>query len=345
VASKKKDTQAFQAPAVIGDTAKEKSEALVPAIQDHLELLPEPLVELMRSRFFPAKSNTPSMPMQGDQKALSTTWVKVINPLTQNKTFMGQPLLDGTVLGKTILYKPDGKSEPFPFIVMGAWEERMLGSWDSQKGSMNTRCQSRDGITPAQLNKWGAEVCDQCPKHKNNRPKYNEDAESKTERCKMSINLIGVGGDMMDFYILQIKGGAIIDVFSKGFKKQLQEIASRGMPWYALTFFLRTVQDGTFWGLEIANVLNTIPIPQNPDPDFANWKLNTDDAKNSGAATFAVLEELQTMAQMYIAERQKAARANFEAKKAMKSTIQPPSEDDPEEAAVEGTGADAEGLD
>jgi len=344
VAKKPAQPEELKLPAIIGDTAKEKSKALVPAIKDHLHLLPEDLVGLMRSRFFPVKSNTPQMPMQGDQKALSTSWVKTINPLTQNKTFMGQQLLDGTILGKTVLFKPGPNSEPFPFIVMGAWEERMLGSWDSQKGSMNTRCQSRDGITPCQINAWGATVCEECPKHKNNRPKYNDDTESKTERCKMSINLIGIGGDFMDFYILQIKGGAIIDVFSKGFKKQLQEVASRGMPWYGLTFFLNAVQDGNFWGLQIANMLNTIPVPMNPDPDFANWKLHPDDPQNSAIATFAVLEELQTMAQMYIKERQQAARASYEKALASQSQISAQGgEGDDEETEVEGGGA--EGLD
>lgn len=339
------ENEELQLPALPGATAKERAESLVPAVKDFLHMLPDDLVTLMRSRFIlPSQLDMPDLPMTGNQTSLDVSWVKVINPLTQNKQFNGEQQIDGTVLGKTVLYKPGTKgAKPFPFIVLSAWEERLLGAWDSQKQVMNTRCSSRDGVVPSIANP-PAKLCEECPHDTRNRPKYDKDPGAKTERCKKSVNLIGIGGDFQDFYVITIKGPSIIDVYSKGFAKELRGVAQRGLPWYSKMFFLHTVQDGTFWGLEIANVLNTVPTPQSPDPDLAYWSLKEEDPENSLRVTFQVLEQLHQMADMYKKELQARARESAEKQQAAQETIQAPVEGDDEDSQDVGGGG-TEGLD
>jgi Zn ribbon nucleic-acid-binding protein len=295
-------------PAIIGATAKELEANLIPAVSNLLGAMPPDLACLLQKRFIaPTLNPQPLLPGMGDRKGIDVSWIKVLNPQTQNKTFRGKRLHDGTVLGKSVFFVPGESENPFPFIVLGGWEERQLGGWDTKKNSMDTKCQSRDGLSPAMKNAWGAVECVKCKHDTRNRPKYEKETEydQKNSRCKKKMNLIGIGGDFEDLYILQIGGKAIVDFYSKTIKKQLLEASSMGLPWYARTFMLSTVEDGTYWTWQLEDVVDTFVAPGYPDTGSTFW---SGLSPSQSELVLQTLKVLQLLANKYITERQDAAR-------------------------------------
>ena len=311
-------------PALKGETAREQVLAIEPSIssKEVLDALPEELTQFTLQRL--VTSNTieqPTLPGTRARTTLSVTYLKLISPNVRDKTFRGQTLVDGTVVGKTPFYKPDKKNVGgFPFIILGAWIERSYGRWNQADERMETFCESRDGVVPSVVNDWGALRCEECPHHPSNRPKYNDDPRQQ-DRCKSIYNLIGVGGDWRDFYVLSIKGKPIMSLYYKQIVPHIRTLTEDNLPWFASAFMLGTVKSGNYYEWEIRNILPTVALDQYPGETALFSFEDSGDPEAGPDLTFQVLEQLQVIANNYIQERQESARQALE--KALDTSVQP----------------------
>jgi hypothetical protein len=340
--AKKDATPTTTLPALCGDSAREKLAAMevpctAPAV---LEKLPDGLRDFVRNRISTEDQLAqPALPGMGESANLRVSYLKLLQPNSRNKTFRGNELPGGSVVGKTPLFIPKKKEmlEGFPFIALTAWQERVQSKFDKATEQTETFCQSADGVTPSMANSWGAKECKACPRFPKNRPDYDDDP-NQDQRCKSIYNILGVGGDFKDFYVLTVKGKAIMPVYFRGFIPHFRTMVQDNLPYYAYTFMVGSAPSGQYFQYEIRNVIPTVQLPGYPSEDT----YFTSDNDISPKLADQLLGNLQKIAQGYVDERQQAARDNVKAFLEMETPITTPETGNDEEDNLDDG---AEGLD
>ncbi len=326
-------------PALRGSSAKEKLETLEPSLtaKEILDVLPGQLNTFILNRVATSDQLAqPPMPGMGGGDNLRVSFLRLLQPNSRNKAYRGTDMPAGSVIGKTPLYIPKKKEMVggFPFIVLTAWQERVQSKYDQASEQTTTYCQSADGVVPSMQNSWDTKKCKSCPRFPKNRPDYDVDPDP-TERCKSIYNIIGVGGDFKDFYILTVKGKSIMPVYFRGFIPHLRTLTYDGLPYYSNTFMVGTAPSGPYFQYDIKSVIPTVKLEgYDDDPFFAA------DDPNSRDVTLQMLAHLQNIASTWVTEKQAAARANVQSFLEMTTPI--PETDDNDDDEYED---DAKGLD